>query len=90
MLETSEFEVKLENGENDKIMPNKIYANLYSQLNNEGCEILQFNGIIDHKKDGSVLKKETLFTVLKGRHKKCNPTTRDSKIFVEWRYDTTI
>ena len=59
MLDTSEFEVDLENGETYKIMANQISAKLYSKLDDEGRGILQFKGIIDHKKDGSALTKET-------------------------------
>ena len=70
MLETREFEVDLENGKTEKIMANQIAANLYYQLDDEGRDILQFKGIINHKKDGSALTKETGFTVLKGGNKK--------------------
>ena len=59
MLDTREFEVELEYGDTDKIMANEIAANLYSQLNDEVCDILQFKGIIDHNKDRSSLTKET-------------------------------
>ena len=59
ILYTREFEVELKNGETEKIMPNQIYAKLYSQLYNEGRDILQIKGIITHKKDGSTLTKET-------------------------------
>ena len=65
MLDTREFEVKLENGDTEKIMANKIYDNLYSQLDDKGQEILQYKGIIDHKKHGSDLTKDTGFNVLK-------------------------
>ena len=57
MLDTREFEVDLENGDTDKKMENQIYANLYSQLDDEDRDILQFKGIIDHNKDGSALTK---------------------------------
>jgi len=76
MLDTQEFEIELESGETDKIMANQIAANLYSQLDDEGREIMQFKGIIDHKADGSALTKETGFTILKGGNRKCKPTTR--------------
>ena len=40
MLDTRKFEVELENGDTDKIMANEISSNFYSQLDDEGCEIL--------------------------------------------------
>ena len=70
-------------------MVNQISANLYLQLDNEGCDILQSKGIIEHKKDGYALSKEIGFTILKGGHKKCKPTTRGWKVLVEWRDKTT-
>ena len=70
-------------------MANQISANLYSQLDNEGRDILQFKGIIDHKKDGYALTKEIWFTVLKGVHKKCKPTTHGWKVLLEWKDETT-
>ena len=79
----------MEDGETDKIMENQIDANLYSQLDDEGCEILKFKGIIDHKKDGYDLTKETGFTILKGGHKKCKHITRSWKVLVEWRDENT-
>ena len=70
-------------------MENKIAANLYSQLDDEGREIFQFKGIIDHNTNGSVLTNDTGFDVLKVGHKKCNPTTYHWQVLVEWRYETT-
>ena len=70
-------------------MANQIYANIYSQLVDEGREIFQSKGIIDHNKDGSALTKETGFTLLKEGQKKCKPTTHGQKVLVGWRYDTT-
>ena len=89
MLDTREFEIELESGETDKMMANQIAATLYSQLDDEGREIMQVKGIIYHKADGSALTKETGFTVLKGGHRKCKPTTHGWKVLVEWRDETT-
>ena len=59
ILDARKFEVLLENCETDKIMADQIPANIYSQLGDEGREIFQFKVIIDHKKYGSTLTKET-------------------------------
>ena len=59
MVHTQEFEIELESGDTDKIMANQIAANLYSQLDNDSCKIMQFKDIIDHKADGSDMTKET-------------------------------
>ena len=89
MLETLKFEVRLENGETDKIMANQIAANIYSQLDYEGREMLKFKVTTNHKKDGSARTKETGFTVLKIRHKKCKTTTCGRNVLVEWQDKTT-
>lgn len=89
MLDTREYEVELEDGETDRILANQIAANLYSQLDDEGREIMNFKGIIDHKKDGSALTKEEGFIALRNGQKKCKKTTRGWKILVEWRDETS-
>merc|ERR1711923_307748 len=68
-LDTREYEVELEDGTTDRIMANKIAANIYSQLDDEGREILAFGNIIDHRKNGQALSKSEGFTTLKGGHK---------------------
>lgn len=47
------YKVELENGEKEKILANQIAAILYSQLDDEGREVLAFRAIIDHKADGT-------------------------------------
>ena len=90
MLHTREFEVELKNCETEKIMENKIAAHLYSQLDDEGSEILKYKGIIGHNKYGSTLTKQTGFTVIKVGHNNSNPTTRVWNILVEWLDETTV
>ena len=84
MPDTREFELQLENSETDKIMANQIAANLYSQLDSDGCYILQFKCIISHNKDGYALTNDVGFTVLKGGYKKCKLTACVWKVLVEW------
>ena len=85
MLDTREFDIELENGEMEKILANKIAENLYSQLDDEGRDILAFRGIIDHKSDKSAVSKE------KGLDNRDKPkiTTRGWKILVEWKDETS-
>ena len=69
-------------------MENLIAANLYSQLGDEDHDIFPFKCIIDHKDDGSTLKKETFFAALRGKHNKCKPTKCVWKVLVEWPVET--
>lgn len=89
MLDTREYVIELEDGEHDRIMANQIAANLYSQLDDEGREIMNFKGIIDHKRDGSAITKENGFYQTRSGAKKAKKTTRGWKILVEWRDETS-
>ena len=69
----------------EKILANKIAVNLYSQLDDEGREIMSFRGIIDHKSDNSAVTKDNGVDD-KGKKK---ITTRGWKILVEWKDETS-
>ena len=62
LLDDREYEIELEDGTTDRIFANKIAENIYSQLDDEGREILKFRDIVDHRKDGTALTKENGFT----------------------------
>ena len=79
----------MEDGTTDRIFANKIATNIYSQLDDEGQEILAIGGIIDHKKDRNALTKEDGFIELKHGHKKGKSTTRGWQVLVEWKDETT-
>ena len=57
-LDTREYEIELEDGTEDRIMANKIAANIYSHLDDEGREILAFGDIVDHRKNGHEISKK--------------------------------
>ena len=76
LFDTREFEVELENGESERLMANQIAMNLYSQLDNEGREILTFSAIVDHKSDGTALTKDNGYIELSNGHRKPKQTTR--------------
>ena len=89
MLDTREYEIELEDGTEDRIMANKIAENIYSQLDDEGREILTFGDIIDHRSNGHAISKRDGFVILAGGHKKCKKTTRGWQVLVEWKDSTT-
>ena len=64
-------------------MANKIAANVYSQLDDEGREILAFGDIIDHRTNGHAISKRDGFVTLAGGQKKCKKTTRGWQVLVE-------
>ena len=89
MFDTREFEVELENGESERIMANQIAMNLYSQLDDEGREILSFKSIVDHRSNNTALTKENGYVKLSNGHHKPKQTTRGWQLLVEFRDDTT-
>ena len=84
LLDDREYENELEDDTTDRIFANKIAENIYSQLDDEGREILKFRDIVDHKKDNSALMKENRFTLQGQSTPKCKPTTKGWQILVEW------
>ena len=85
-LDTREYEIEMDDGTTERLLANKIAANIYATMDDEGREILAFGDIIDHKKDGRAV---TEFRYLSNGHKKCTPTTKGWKILVEWKDETT-
>ena len=89
LLDDREYEIELEDGTTDRIFANKIAENIYSQLDDEGREILKFRDIVDHRKDGSALTKENGFIAQGRGTPKPKKTTRGWKVLVEWADETT-
>ena len=54
MLDTRQYDVELEDDTMDRIFTNKIAANIYSQVDDEGQEIMAFREIIDHMVDEDI------------------------------------
>ena len=89
MMDSREYEVEMEDGTTDRIFANKIAENIYSQMDDEGREILAFKDIIDHRKDKSAVSIENGFITQSNGNKKCKLTTRGWQVLVEWRDETT-
>ena len=82
-MDDREYEIELEDGTTDRIFANKIAENIYSQLDDEGREILKFRDIIDHRKDKSTVTKENGFTSQGRGNRKCKPTTKGWQVLVK-------
>ncbi|KAL7537428.1 hypothetical protein ACHAWF_005758, partial [Thalassiosira exigua] len=89
MLDTRVYEVQLEDGTHDHLMANKIAENLYAQVDDEGREIQRFAGIIDHRKDSTVLTEENDFIKVQGGGSKCIKTTKGWEMLVELKDGTS-
>ena len=49
-LDTREYEIEMDDGTTKRLLANKIAANLYAMMDDEGREILAFEDIIDHQR----------------------------------------
>ena len=65
----------MEDGTNNRLFANKIAENIYSQLDDEGREIMKFREIVDDRKDGSATTKENGSTQLSHGYRKFKPAT---------------
>ena len=89
MLDSREYEIELEDGTVDRIFANKIAQNLYSQVDDEGREILAFQEIIGHRANKAAMTKENGFIEHANGHRKPKKTTHGWEIEVEFRDSTT-
>ena len=87
-LDMRQYKIELEDGMSDRIFANKIAANIYSQVDDEGREILKFKEILDHKSDETAVVMTDLEEISDGHHKP-SKTTRGWLINVEMADDST-
>ena len=59
VFDTREYEIELEDGTTDRIFDSRIAANLYSQVDNKGRQILAFREIVRHEKNSAAMPKDT-------------------------------
>jgi hypothetical protein len=88
-FDTRKYELELEDGTMDRIFANRIAANLYSQVDDKGRQILAFREIVGHKKNKIAMSKDKGFTVQASGHRKQKKTTHGWQIEVEFRDGTT-
>ena len=88
-FDTREFDIELEDGTQERILANRIAANIYSQVDDEGREHVQFSDIIDHRKDGTALTMENGYIEISEGHRKPKKTTRGWQVLVEWKDGST-
>ena len=87
MLDTRQYDVELEDGTSDRIFANKIAANIYSQVDDEGREVMMFREIIDHSWDDDAVTNDS--DNGNGRHKPSSKSTKGWWVNVEMADDST-
>ena len=88
ILDTSIYEVLLDDGSTQAYAANIIAEQLYSQVDDEGFQYLLIDAIIDHQRDGSAIHADDGFVTVNG--KRCpKMTTKGWKLCVQWKDGST-
>jgi hypothetical protein len=73
ILDTREYKVEVPDGAVDTFTANLIAENMYSQVDADGCSYALLRSIINHKSDGSAIRKDHGFENTKNGS--CDPDT---------------
>jgi hypothetical protein len=88
ILDTREYEVQFPDGSMDVYTANIIAENLYSQVMDDGSEMVILEEIIDHRKDGSAVSKDDMYVRSYNGTLRKRQTTQGWKLLVRWRDGT--
>jgi hypothetical protein len=88
ILDSRTYEIEFPDGCSDEYTANVIAENMYSQCDEEGNQFNIMCCIIDHKKDGHVVKRAYMY-IKHGSNKQVSKTTKGWHLCVEWKDGTT-
>jgi len=89
MLDKREYEVEFPDGAVDTFTANLIAENMYSQVDADGRSYALLSEIIDHKSDGSAVRKDDGFETTKDGQVRPRYTTKGWKLLVSWKDGST-
>mgnify|MGYP003326537431 FL=1 len=85
LLDTRMYTVEFENGHKETLSANIIAENLIAQVDEEGHRQRLLSEIVDHRANGSAIKKEDGYFVTNRGIKQKKRTTKGWELFVEWK-----
>jgi hypothetical protein len=85
LLDTRQYEVEFEDGTTEAYFANITAENLYSQVDDEGRELLAFKEISDHRKNGHAIGIDDGFVISKNGNRTRKRTTAGWEFLVEWK-----
>ena len=88
ILDTALYEVQFADGSVEAYTANLIAENIYSQVDENGHEVLKLDQIVDHDTDESAVRKGDEW-VITGGNKYRMKTTRGWKLQAQWKDGTT-
>ena len=65
-----EYEIELEDGTTNRMFANRIAANLYSQVDNEGRQILTSRETVGHEENDAAISRDQGYTVTVSGYRK--------------------
>ncbi len=89
LLDTCQYEIKLEDGTTDRCFANSIAENLSSQVDSEECEFLVMKEICNHQTNQKALKAADGYTISMNGNKVPKHTITGWKLLVEFNDNTT-
>ena len=88
ILDTAIYEVEFEDGHVEAFHANQIAEAIYASVDDEGYVYNELKEIVDHRRDGSAIRSDDGFVMLRGK-KVPKRTTKGWHICVEWRDGST-
>ena len=89
LLDTSIYEVELDDGQREAFSANIIAEHIYSQVDGEGFTHYTLSEIVDHKKDASAVTKDDAFITMPNGQKKPRMTTKGWQLCCQWNDGST-
>ena len=83
ILDTRIYNVDFADGQTAELSTNVIAQNMYAMCDTEGNQYLLLKGIVDHRKDDSVVERADMY-VQRGSNRHIRKTTKGWQMCVEW------
>ena len=84
-MDDQEYELEYDDMNHDFYFTNKIYENLYSQVDSEGHQFLVLEDIFNHQSYGTAISVDDEFITIQGEKKHPKKTTRGWELLTQMK-----
>ena len=88
ILDTALYEVEFEDGAVEPFYANQIADAIYARVDDDGYTMFEVDDIVDHKRDGTAIRADDGFTMLRGRRIP-KRTTKGWQLCIQWKDGST-
>ena len=88
ILDTALYEVEFEDGHVEAFHANQIAEAIYASVDDEGYNYQELQEIVDHKSDGTAVRADDGYVMLRGKRVP-KRTTKGWKLCVRWKDEST-